>query len=522
MKCYNCNSEWTVPQNISNTLSACPFCGKSLYAPSETAVKIEDALRAIIDRFGLDVLSNGQRTIALFSDLYPSMARDRRLLSYLIQANGHEKLIAIRKSCLTDQQTCLLQVRKYMIDEQFISEDAASHICISFAMAIGLNATFEKPNTPIAPSPYAATSSLQRNTPQESLPQKTNTLPVQSPPQGAPSVKAVQKPSNSTKIDTFAKYQKALEDYYLIMGKKPLTTVQIQAFLSMHSLGQVWGVTISDVQQDLKAIYAKYNTPQRDASRQKASTPSVQPPQNVVSSVTSAQVSSNSIKIDTFAKYQKALEDYFLTTGKKPLTTVQIQSFLSKHSLDRVWGVTISDVQQDLNGIYAKYSMPQHSAPPPTPQINRPQIATQRRSQIHTYADYLTELEHAYCSNGKAKLSREQVISFIQSFQLGKRYGITVSEVQKDLEDIYAKHITPHPSIVPVDSPISTTSSQTQIHSYDSYLSELELAYIKNGKLILSRRAIVCFIQTHDLGSRLGITVSDVQKDLLRIAQKHK
>ena len=420
MKCSNCNAEWTVPQNISRSLTNCPFCGEALAPPEPKQLNtVEDVLIEITTRFGMDTLRNGQRTVALFSDLSPNMRRERLLLSYLIQADGNIKLLEVRNKAGGEQQACFLQVCKPMVDEQFVAEDAARKICLSFSTAIGLTIHVEKPEvaTPAvkpASSPESSLATAAIGTPPSKTtaptrpPVPTTPLPASRTPISRPT----SAPTTATRINSFAQYQKALEDYYLSLGKAPLSESQIRYFLSSNSLDRVWGITVSEVQKDLKDIYAKYN-------------PKVPTPKR-------------STKINSFAQYQKALEDYYIHLGKVPLTESQIRYFISSNSLDHVWGITIFDVQKDLKDIYAKYN-PTAIQPKPTV-TSTTTLTFPTNMRIHTYAKYLTELEQAYLRNGKVMLTKEQIMAFLDAYSLRKNFGIRVSEVETDLREIAKKY----------------------------------------------------------------------------------
>lgn len=155
MRCKNCGTEWNAPQNISASLSSCPFCGASLTpaAPKQFHT-VEDVLTEITSRFGMDVLKNGQKTMALFSDLSPTLLRERLLLSYLIQSEGNLQLLSVRDKEAIEQQACFQKVCRYLVDEQFVAQEAAYKICTSFSSVIGLRVQVEK--APASPPPSKA------------------------------------------------------------------------------------------------------------------------------------------------------------------------------------------------------------------------------------------------------------------------------------------------------------------------------------------------------------------------------
>lgn len=344
MKCMTCNAEWTVPQNISRSLTNCPFCGASLRSTVPRSLStMEDVLQEILQRFGVDTLRNGQKLIALFSDLSPQLKRERLLLTYLIQADGNIKLLEARGKAKAEQQACFQQVCKYMVDEQFVAEDAARRICTSYSLVIGLKIANERPATITSTGSTGGTTATTTNSLRPPMPPKT---PISTPRNTERKPLPSQPVSQSTtakRIDTFAKYQKALEDYYILLGKKPLTYFQIQQFISTNALGS-WGITISDVQKDLKDIYAKYTPTSSGGVAPRTATAPAQ------------LVFSPNKRITTYKGYMDELEQLYIQNGKQKLSTEQIVSFLRAYGLERNFGIKVSEVEKDLRDIARKYT----------------------------------------------------------------------------------------------------------------------------------------------------------------------
>lgn len=344
MKCTTCNAEWTVPQNISRSLTNCPFCGATLRPTAPRSLStIEDVLQEILQRFGVDSLKNGQKLIALFSDLSPQLKRERLLLTYLIQADGNIKLLEARGKAKAEQQACFQQVCKYLVDEQFVAEDAARRICTSYSVAIGLNIVNERPATITNTGSTGGTTVSTTNSLRPPVPPKP---PISTPrnPQRKPlPPQPVAQSTPVNRIDTFAKYQKALEDYYILQGKKPLSYFQIQQFISTNALGS-WGITVSDVQKDLKDIYAKYTPTSFGGAVPRTATAPVQ------------LVFSPNKRITTYKGYMDELEQLYIQNGKQKLSTEQIVSFLRAYGLQRNFGIKVSEVEKDLIDIAKKYS----------------------------------------------------------------------------------------------------------------------------------------------------------------------
>ena len=405
MKCPKCAAEWIIPPNISKPINNCPFCGESLISVSPSKLDtVDDVLKEILTRFGIDVFNDGQKTIALFSDLAPRMKRERLLLSYLIQSGGNRKLLEVRNRPAGEQQACFQQVLNYLVDEQFVAEDAAQVICLSFSTAVGLSVKGKilERNNPLGSS---SSESVVTPSPFKEVPSSTTHVPA----------------SSTSIISNYAEYKVALEKYYISFGKKPLTDSQIMAFIAASGLDQK-RVSLSYVKKSLQEIYAKYgNKPAPASIPTRPASPTPSP------------------KIKSYPEYLKALEAYYNRFGPQPLTESQIRSFISSYSLDRDWKISVIDVQKDLAVLYSKHAQkkpptpaPVKPAPPPPPSFNH----------IRSYEEYQVALENYYVRLGKVPLSESQIRYFLTSNSLDRDWNITISEIMQDLIPVYSKYNT--------------------------------------------------------------------------------
>ena len=138
MRCNHCKAEWTVSEEIAKKLVNCPFCGQSLLPPKPVTPKtLCDALLLIIDRHGMDTLKDGYRTISLFLDLAPDLRREKTMLSYLIQVDGHIALLKGLQANSAQQAVTLGQTATRIVDNCLISQTLAEDICRNFWTAIG-------------------------------------------------------------------------------------------------------------------------------------------------------------------------------------------------------------------------------------------------------------------------------------------------------------------------------------------------------------------------------------------------
>jgi sulfur relay (sulfurtransferase) DsrF/TusC family protein len=134
--------------------------------------------------------------------------------------------------------------------------------------------------------------------------------------------------------------------------------------------------------------------------------------------------------IKTFAQYQKALAAYYLALGQKPLTDAQIHHFLRTNHLDRVFGITISDVREDLQALCAKQK----------PAAAKVPTFSNNIQQVDSYDKYMYALELAYLRNGKVMLTKEQISAFLSAHDLSRKFKILPSEVEADLRTIARKY----------------------------------------------------------------------------------
>ncbi len=348
MKCPNCGAEWQLPPTVKVQLNKCPFCGSSLTSMLPSSLEtISDVLIAICDRFGIESLREGAKTVAIFSDLAPHLKKERVLLSYLIQLNGHTKLLSMIGQDRATQMASFKGVVKSLTDDLFVAESAAESVCKAFTSAIGISIVVETPRpTSTAQSNGASTrevsqgavthqsartsgtvaktaSSMYRTTSNTSPPTRTTT--------------------NSKLIQNYSQYLKALENYYISHGKVRLTNQQVREFIALNRLDVEWKITAQEVEKDLSTIYSRYPSPK--SSYTPVSTVAAAP----------APFKKMPTRIGTYNVYMDALETLFLQNGKKKLSTVQIRDFISRYSLSANFGVTVADVEKDILTIARKY-----------------------------------------------------------------------------------------------------------------------------------------------------------------------
>lgn len=135
MKCRQCGSK------ISEDFVACPYCGIRLDGadPSGTVSSasndsgVKEALKQLIETFGIDILKDNKKLISLLSDYIPEYEKERRLIKTVVNNDVFKSLLENS----SDQKLAVNKSREYMIKELFISENAAEFILECFTYALG-------------------------------------------------------------------------------------------------------------------------------------------------------------------------------------------------------------------------------------------------------------------------------------------------------------------------------------------------------------------------------------------------
>ena len=94
-------------------------------------------LKFIAEQYGNDILRDGSKLIAYYSDLEPRQKTERQMLEFLIRCNGNIKLLNVRQEAQQEQQACVDTLVKQLTSQLLMSEDAAYTVCDNFLQAVG-------------------------------------------------------------------------------------------------------------------------------------------------------------------------------------------------------------------------------------------------------------------------------------------------------------------------------------------------------------------------------------------------
>ena len=136
MKCAKCGAEWTT--NISNAVTVCPFCGEPLMGvvPHQQAI---EALKIILDRFGVDIYFEDKRLYGLVNDLLPNTATEKGILKTAITLGAPTAVAKIITESV-DKKVALKECYALLENGGLSKEWCAASLFI-FAMPLDVDST---------------------------------------------------------------------------------------------------------------------------------------------------------------------------------------------------------------------------------------------------------------------------------------------------------------------------------------------------------------------------------------------
>lgn len=97
---------------------------------------VESVLVEISTRFGEETLLQNDRLLAIFADLAPQLEKERRLLRAFLECGGNRDLLGVKEQGTEERRFHMDRVTHWLVDEFFLTEDAAGMICTAFAAAL--------------------------------------------------------------------------------------------------------------------------------------------------------------------------------------------------------------------------------------------------------------------------------------------------------------------------------------------------------------------------------------------------
>ena len=80
IRCEKCNSEWTVEEKISYSISKCPFCAATISNKKDTYESVSESIQDIISKYGKNILLDSKRFYSLLTDYIPEKEKELKAL----------------------------------------------------------------------------------------------------------------------------------------------------------------------------------------------------------------------------------------------------------------------------------------------------------------------------------------------------------------------------------------------------------------------------------------------------------
>ena len=250
VQCSKCKSIWDTGATMSTTIKSCPFCGKSLDIDTGTTSNchntIIDAIKYIVEHFGVETLQNGTKMVALLGDIAPRLSRERKMLSMAYKDGVHKLFFANNKPTSGDKEIIMQKAHYQIMDSLFMTEQNADMIISWFCSALGWEYSktneivVEQKKTPIHASEFACVAS--QNTFTEKIFTKENANDLMKSSSKARSI-----PNGYTTIDDFAFFGAGhYLDNYSYWLYLPDTVVKIGKKAFGGATGRLRGIAIPD------------------------------------------------------------------------------------------------------------------------------------------------------------------------------------------------------------------------------------------------------------------------------------
>lgn len=123
-KCENCQSEW----NGVKKLEVCPFCNTKVAIQNSNFTKIEEALSYIFSAYGIDVVNENNRLVALLSDYAPTLERERKLIRVAQRLGIYSDLITVNKDGKSSQEFAINKAVSKLHNDAFMDIDIAREV----------------------------------------------------------------------------------------------------------------------------------------------------------------------------------------------------------------------------------------------------------------------------------------------------------------------------------------------------------------------------------------------------------
>lgn len=171
MECKHCKSSWNSSLSVTN----CPFCGKSIRTENNDNLSLSEGIATIVSEYGMEVLNNPKRLLALIMDYVRDFDKEKKLLKIACNNCGILKIAADIKTSPENQRELLIKKAVKMLEDDvgFSTENAQDLVSL---ILTGLGVVYKPEKLEIqASQPQTVTTTQTIKTEVVSKPAVNNT-----------------------------------------------------------------------------------------------------------------------------------------------------------------------------------------------------------------------------------------------------------------------------------------------------------------------------------------------------------
>lgn len=135
MVCPKCGKELN---NIASNTYMCPFCGDNFGADGNEKDNINQVMKDMVEKYGIDLFSNVDRVKALLMDLAPHAVKERKLLVAAMKEGIVAQLLRLVNDDEESQLFGINKCVKQLVADIWITEAAAGYAVKILATSIGI------------------------------------------------------------------------------------------------------------------------------------------------------------------------------------------------------------------------------------------------------------------------------------------------------------------------------------------------------------------------------------------------
>ncbi len=142
MKCSKCNSDW----NSTVKSDKCPFCGENLEIYNQEIKTIEGLFSFVFSEYGITIINEHRRFLAVLSDYAPQMNNERALIKIALESGAYSSILNVNDKDPEEQEICFKRVQSMLVQKHFLNRDWAEKVLMWLTDCLNWNINIENFN----------------------------------------------------------------------------------------------------------------------------------------------------------------------------------------------------------------------------------------------------------------------------------------------------------------------------------------------------------------------------------------